>query len=593
MRNRSGMRRVLRVVLFVCFAFCFVGGCGGDASPFGCDGDSYPVDFVDPGGPGVGPPADPATAAGGIVDIVDARTNAVIDTIRVGTTPRSPAAIPGGRAVYFPDTGRGELGVVDGLSNALIDVVPNVALPSRRAAALPTGKYLYVANETEATVSAVDTDVDDIGRPGNGKVLKRIAVAAAPIALAADRLGRRVYALTVGPGGTSAAVAVIDSSVLPVVDQGVRETFALPTGGGFGAVAAHPNGDFLYYTSGAGVGIVDVAEGSPTRGRMVATLDVGAGPGDLQINSDGSRLFVLSYAAAKVAVVDVRPGSATRHAIVGSVVVGQGPRYLAVRPGAGTNVLYVADDLENSVRVLAEGATDSFSTVATVPLATGPTGIGVHPNGQLVYVCRAGAGPAPVTFADGQFQDNNWAATKIVDTTVGQTASQAVGQAATGGRGGAYRETSHTWTGGDAATSRGMTLAHLRAGAVYDPGVRGPIESVDYSFHVRVLRQTGGTPGMAMFPIVRQNGAYYVHYNIIESPDWTRRSFPGLTAADFTNGTAAPDFSAAGAPIEFGYATSTGFQESVVVNVVGGLDNWTVTVYPPGSRSESALLWRR
>jgi hypothetical protein len=102
---------------------------------------------------------------------------------------------------------------------------------------------------------------------------------------------------------------------------------------------------------------------------------------------------------------------------------------------------------------------------------------------------------------------------------------------------------------------------------------------------VIILSQQGGTPGIAIFPLLAQNGYYFQVYDAGTPLVWTHRTFSGLTATDFVNANAGtstgplhPDFSGSGAPIQFGYGTANGSDSVVPITTVSGIDNWSVAL---------------
>ena len=152
------------------------------------------------------------------------------------------------------------------------------------------------------------------------------------------------------------------------------------------------------------------------------------------------------------------------------------------------------------------------------------------------------------------------------------------------GNPGAFRKTTQQWTGGN-GVSAGLEAAHLLFSTIHDPARDGAIDHVDFSFDVIVISQQGGTAGVAIFPLLVQNGAYFQYYDAGNPVVWTHKTFSGLTATDFVNASAGartgplnPDFSSSGAPIQFGYATANGSATGVPMTTVSGVDNWNVVL---------------
>lgn len=195
----------------------------------------------------------------------------------------------------------------------------------------------------------------------------------------------------------------------------------------------------------------------------------------------------------------------------------------------------------------------------------------------LGYFAAQPASAATVTFTDGTFVDGDWAASKIVDTTAGATASFVAGQVTVGGNPGAYRQVQHTYDAGIIA------VGHVKSAAVYDPSVTGAIQFIDYGFDLIHLNPPP-SQAVAYGLVLLQAGAYYrTGLDNIFTDTWTSFGHTGLTSANFVlvagSGPTNPDFSATGAPIAFGYASynnNTGGAPDLVR--LSGIDNWQVAV---------------
>ena len=193
---------------------------------------------------------------------------------------------------------------------------------------------------------------------------------------------------------------------------------------------------------------------------------------------------------------------------------------------------------------------------------------------------------AAVTFSDGTFVNSDWAATKDFDSTPSSNATFAAYQVLTGGNPGAFRETDHVWTG-----PGGFIVDQFQVVTVYNPAVNGPVVAINSSFDLKFVGGSAGTSQVGYEVILRQNGSVYFSPrslavalgpgNGLPGPWLSFGSF-GLTAADFKllvgPGPATPDFSSAGAPIQFGYLTTNGSDHGGIESTKSGIDNWSLTV---------------
>lgn len=193
---------------------------------------------------------------------------------------------------------------------------------------------------------------------------------------------------------------------------------------------------------------------------------------------------------------------------------------------------------------------------------------------------------ADTEFTDGTFNNSDWTSSKIVDSTSGSSGAFSVDRVASGGNPGPFRRVTHTFRI-DYMEEGALVIAHLRAGALYDPGTQGAISSISYSYDLRKPR-----PSDSHFtrysPLLLQNGVYYKTTDENAAAQvWTRVAGEDLRAARFTrfagSGPLRPDFSANGAPIQFGYVTSNssggGFGEGGSEDSLQtDLDNWSITL---------------
>ncbi len=198
------------------------------------------------------------------------------------------------------------------------------------------------------------------------------------------------------------------------------------------------------------------------------------------------------------------------------------------------------------------------------------------------------AAASPVTFTDGTFVSTDWSAAKTADTTAGQTAFFTAIQESAGGNPGAYRMTTLDWAYDGTSASQGFRVAALDSNAIYNPSVSGAIGSLSFSLDgVINNRATHSAVGERL--VIYQSGTYYYSTESLLTGGfgiWTTDSSSGLGGSDFTTlpGTGHPDFSATGAPIEFGYSLET-FSTPADASAAEdgffyglGTDNFSVTV---------------
>jgi hypothetical protein len=177
--------------------------------------------------------------------------------------------------------------------------------------------------------------------------------------------------------------------------------------------------------------------------------------------------------------------------------------------------------------------------------------------------------PGALTFSVQVF---DFAAPSLTPATAVQVTSGGPANAA-------YQFGTHTLT-------RGVFVAHLSnlaaSAGVYNPASAGALTSLSYSFNFRVFSSTGGTSDqVGVGLLVKQGETYYFagYHGVSQNGLWNS-SGATLTAASFTrvfgSGPAHPDFSAAGAPLEFGYCTAN--STTGLETLTWGLANFSVVL---------------
>lgn len=193
------------------------------------------------------------------------------------------------------------------------------------------GPRLYVSNETEGSISVIDTSTN--------RLLRTVPVGKRPRGIRTTRDGRTVY---VALSGSPIAGPGVDESKLPPPDR-----------------------------SSDGIGVVDAASG-----RLLRILKSGTDPEQFALSSDERRLFVANEDAGQISVVDVDTG-----AIVKTIAVGEEPEGVDLSPD-GRHV-YVTSEGENQVAVV---DTTSLERVALVDVGPRPRSTAFLPDGSRAYV---------------------------------------------------------------------------------------------------------------------------------------------------------------------------------------------------------------
>jgi hypothetical protein len=133
---------------------------------------------------------------------------------------------------------------------------------------------------------------------------------------------------------------------------------------------------------------------------------------------------------------------------------------------------------------------------------------------------------------------------------------------------------------------------HIYTPFTYNPAVSGPIANINYSEDAFCVSGCFGQ-GQSTGPALIQGGNLYVFNGfLITGPLTTTQTLTasGLTAASFAkvavtptsyfDNTQHPDFSTAGAPIQFGFLRANSAGVGVAYTLTAAIDNWRITITP-------------
>lgn len=308
---------------------------------------------------------------GGVVVVIDAATDRVLERIAVGKRPRGLRVGPDPRFLFVAVSGTSRsapesddidpdsvpesadgIAVIDLENKAVVRFIESGSSPESFDMSAD-GSVLYVSNEDAARVSFVDVT--------SGKVVKSVGVGKGPegvtlsvdgtrawvateegdrldvVDLAAGKVvgricaGQRPRSIVFTRDGARAFVSAEDSGTVEVIDArtlsaigsialGAPQERPRPMG-----FALSPNGESLFVSTGRGGAVVkiDVERAAPTH----TLRDVGARPWGLGLTSDGRKLYTANGPSGDVAVVDADEGR-----VVGRIRTGGSPWGVAVGP---------------------------------------------------------------------------------------------------------------------------------------------------------------------------------------------------------------------------------------------------------------------
>jgi len=236
--------------------------------------------------------------------------------------------------------------------------------------------FAYIANNTDATVSILDT--------ASNTVSATITVGQQPYGVAVNAMGSRVYV----SNQTDKTISVIDT-----MDNSVSTIALANTPGGL-AVNAAGTRLFVADNDGASLSVYDTATKSKlTTVSLGYNLPEGVAVGPA--TGGAYAVYVSCSGSNKVVVVDANDGTSSYAKSATEYTVGStanpGPMGLAVMPN-GSKV-YVANWTESSISVI-NTSTSGVSTIASgsgIAALSLPFGVAVSPDGLKVYVSNSGA----------------------------------------------------------------------------------------------------------------------------------------------------------------------------------------------------------
>ncbi|MDP1833109.1 MAG: beta-propeller fold lactonase family protein [Geothrix sp.] len=241
---------------------------------------------------------------------------------------------PSGRFAYFANYNNGGAGGVsafrlDPLDGRLVALPGSPFLAGNGPAAIamdPAGQFLYVANSFGNSVSAytisattgaltrLDADPGTVGP-------QDFVAGAFPYSVALDPSGRFVYVANSGDGTVSAYTITAATGALTRVDADAAtagiQNFNL---GRALTVTMHPSGRYAYFIKDGGFNEVLVYGIDATTGAISSRGSIGAGtnPRALTVDAAGAFAYVANYGGNSLSVYRVDPATGLLTAVAGS-----------------------------------------------------------------------------------------------------------------------------------------------------------------------------------------------------------------------------------------------------------------------------------
>lgn len=236
-------------------------------------------------------------AMGNSLWAIDAASGEVLARVPVGKGPTHPIPSPDGRWVYVTNTDEGSVSMIDTTSWEVVATIPGIAEP-HDGELTPDGRLLYLATAGDNTMTVVDT----VAR----QVVQTFPVGTKPRGLAVG-----------GSNGETAYVTNKGDGTLSIIDVPAGEVKAtIPVGKGAHAVRVAPDGNTVYVALSKedAVAVIDA-----NSGQVLDKIPVGKTPEQIDLSPDGRWLFASNNGEATVSIVDLAQGQ-----VIAIVPVGEG-----------------------------------------------------------------------------------------------------------------------------------------------------------------------------------------------------------------------------------------------------------------------------
>jgi YVTN family beta-propeller protein len=272
--------------------------------------------------------------------------------------------------------------VIDTATNTVVATVPVGSNP-QSVAVTPDGTYAYVVNSASNTSPFCPFG----SNPGSVSVVSTLT----NTVVATIPLGDAPAGVAIAPNGTSAYVTNYADSTISAIDTFSNTvTATIPGGPNPCSVAFTQRGAQAYVfdqgNQGKTISVINTATGAITT--TISTAASGEGP--IALSPDGATLYVplgLGY----VSVINTATNAVTTTWSLNNGSGGIDLEYLAVTPDGAT--AYVAAQGHNNVIVV---PTATGVPSGTISVGSQPGGLALTPDGAYLYVANYGSGTVSV-----------------------------------------------------------------------------------------------------------------------------------------------------------------------------------------------------
>lgn len=245
----------------------------------------------------------------GAVWAIDTGSDAVVAKVQVGLNPTHVVQTPDGRFAYVTNGGDDTVSVIDASVQRVVATISVGKFPHGIRFS-PDGKQAYVANLKGGTVSVIDT--------ASQKEIAQISAGKGPAQVGFT------------PDARLAFVSLSEENAVAVIDPGTRKVIRkVPVGIVPIQLFATPDSRTLLVANQGSrkkpaktVSIIDLQTFKVTK-----TVKTGSGAHGVAIDRDGRYAYITNTYADSVSMLDIKEGK-----VVTTVRVGKAPNGISVRP---------------------------------------------------------------------------------------------------------------------------------------------------------------------------------------------------------------------------------------------------------------------
>ena len=305
-----------------------------------------------------------------------------VGTVAAGTNPNYVAVDPTGRFVFVTNQSSATVQAytINQTTGGLTSVgaVASGANP-QQVEVEPTGRFVFVANMGVNTVQAYTINQSTGALTSVGAV----ATGTGPASVAVDPTGRFVFV----PNQNSDTV---QAYTINQTTGGLTSVGAVASGTGPIDVAVDPTGRFVFVTN-YNSDTVQAYTINQSTGALTSVGAVAAGsvPIDVAVDPTGRFAFVTNTGSATVQAYTINQSTGGLTS-VGAVATGTTPQQVEVEPTG--RFVFVANYNSNTVQAYTiNQSTGALTSVGTTGTGNNPYGVACDPTGRFVFVTNSGS----------------------------------------------------------------------------------------------------------------------------------------------------------------------------------------------------------